>query len=301
MDIVYVGDATLIEGARPDVAQTYPQFPNNTRAGWDYSFITNTLPDGLAMFDAYATDKEGNEQWIGGHGVIVDNANAVKPFGAIDTPTQGGEASGSSFRMNGWVLTPMPNKIPIDGSTINVFVDGKLAGNPTYNIYREDIATLFPGYANSSGAGWYFDLDTTPYTDGVHTIQWTASDDADNTDGIGSRYFTINNIGETKVDTDIDDTLPKEFALFPAYPNPFNPATRITYNIPEKTRISLWVVDILGHRIRTLMNSQFQRPGKHTVEWLGNNDSGILAPSGVYLLILHAGQEIFSQKVILLR
>jgi hypothetical protein len=83
--------------------------------------------------------------------------------------------------------------IPTDGSTINVFVDGVNTGHPTYNIYRKDIADLFPGYANSNGAIGYFYLDTTAYENGVHTIQWTAADDAGNTDGIGSRYFTIQN------------------------------------------------------------------------------------------------------------
>jgi hypothetical protein len=45
-------------------------------------------------------------------------------FGAIDTPLQGGTASGSDFVNFGWVLTPLPNTIPKDGSTINVWVDG---------------------------------------------------------------------------------------------------------------------------------------------------------------------------------
>jgi hypothetical protein len=54
---------------------------------------------------------------------------------------------------------------------------------------------LFPGYANSSGAAGYFYLDTRAYKNGVHTIQWVATDDAGNTDGIGSRYFTIQNTG----------------------------------------------------------------------------------------------------------
>jgi len=66
-------------------------------------------------------------------------------------------------------------------------------GNPVYNIYREDIAALFPGYANSNGAVGYFMLDTTAYTNGVHTIYWTATDTAGNADGIGSRFFTIQN------------------------------------------------------------------------------------------------------------
>ncbi|MCP5054775.1 MAG: hypothetical protein GY940_46855, partial [bacterium] len=91
-------------------------------------------------------------------------------------------------------LTPQPNTIPIDGSTITVWVDGVALGNPVYNKYRSDIAALFPNYNNSNGAIGYFYLDTTGYTNSVHTIQWTVKDDAGNFDGIGSRYFTINNI-----------------------------------------------------------------------------------------------------------
>ncbi len=52
---------------------------------------------------------------------------------------------------------------------------------------------MFPGYTNSNGAAGYFYLDTTVYENGIYTIQWTAIDDAGNTDGIGSRYFTIEN------------------------------------------------------------------------------------------------------------
>jgi hypothetical protein len=117
----------------------------------------------------------------------------VKPFGAIDTPVQGGTASGSGFINLGWALTPAPNKIPIDGSTIDVWIDGVNTGHPKYNIYRSDIASLFPNYANSNGAVGYFYLDTTKYANGVHTIQWTAADNAGNIDGIGSRYFTVDN------------------------------------------------------------------------------------------------------------
>ena len=81
--------------------------------------------------------------------------------------------------------------------TIKVYVDGKYLGDPIYNIYRTDISELFPGYANSNGACGYFDFDTTVYENGVHTLYWTATDNAGNSDGIGSRYFTIQNTGAT--------------------------------------------------------------------------------------------------------
>ncbi|UCH94271.1 MAG: hypothetical protein JSV88_28940 [Candidatus Aminicenantes bacterium] len=158
--------------------------------------LTNFLPNGgngVFTIQATATDASSHQVSLGTITITCDNANAVKPFGAIDTPTQGGTASGSPFVNWGWVLTPQPNKIPTNGSTIDVWIDGVNVGHPHYNIYRSDIAALFPGYANSNGAAGYFYLDTTAYENGVHTIQWTAKDNAGNTDGIGSRYFTIQN------------------------------------------------------------------------------------------------------------
>jgi hypothetical protein len=196
--LIYIGDAIFVEGARPDVEAAFPGYPLNSRAGWGYMLLTNFLPNGgNGEFTLYAevTTMDGQQFTLGTKPIICDNANAVKPFGALDTPTQGGSAPGNAFVNWGWALTPQPNSIPIDGSTLAVYLDGLNLGHPTYNIYRPDISTLFPGYANSDGAAGYFYLDTTPYANGIHTIQWTASDNAGNTDGIGSRYFMIHNPG----------------------------------------------------------------------------------------------------------
>jgi hypothetical protein len=116
----------------------YSSYPQNYQGGWGYMLLTNFLPGG------------GNGVYTLS-AITVDNANAVKPFGAIDTPAQGGSASGKSFVNQGWLLTPMPNKIPEDGTTIDVYVDGKKLGHPHYNYTRPDIAGYFPGYANSGG------------------------------------------------------------------------------------------------------------------------------------------------------
>ena len=196
INMIFIGDAILVEGARPDVAEEYPGYPNNTKAGWGYMLLTNLLPgNGNGTFEiiAIATDMNGNHANLGTKTIHCDNANATKPFGTIDSPTQGGNSSGSQFINWGWVLTPQPNNIPPSGSTINVWVNGINLGNPTYNIYREDIATILPGYANSNGAVGFFYLDTTQYTNGMHTISWTAADSAGNREGIGSRYFLIKN------------------------------------------------------------------------------------------------------------
>lgn len=195
-DQTYIGEGIFVEGARPDVEAAYPGYPQNYRAGWGYMLLTNCLPgggNGVYTLNVFAVDAEGNEVKLGSKTITVDNKNAVKPFGAIDTPAQGGTASGKNFIVHGWALTPAPNMIPQNGSTIRVLVDGIDVGKPVYNIYRPDIEKLFPGYANSGGAAGYFVLDTTQYKNGIHTIAWIVADNKGNTDGIGSRYFMINN------------------------------------------------------------------------------------------------------------
>lgn len=194
--LVYTGDAVFIPGVRPDVEKSYPNYPLNDHAGWGYMMLTNLLPDeGNGTFNIYAvaTNKDGNAVTIGVKTIIAENAASVKPFGTIDTPEQGGTASGTGYRIGGWVLTPMPNMIPVDGSTINIYIDEVYVGHPAYNIYRSDVKALFPGYANSNGAYAYLDIDTTTYRNGIHQIYWIVTDNAGNVEGIGSRFFSIRN------------------------------------------------------------------------------------------------------------
>jgi hypothetical protein len=81
---------------------------------------------------------------LGSRTFTASNSTATRPFGTIDTPGQGETVSGVIVNF-GWVLTPPPASIPIDGSTITVFIDGIPVGQPFYNNSRADIAALFPG------------------------------------------------------------------------------------------------------------------------------------------------------------
>jgi hypothetical protein len=164
--------------------------------------LTNFLPNstgsgapgnGTYKIHAIAHNKSGTQLDLGTKTIVVDNAHAAKPFGTLDTPTQGGSVSGTDYVNFGWALTPQPGIIPNDASTITLVVDGVLVGHPTYNQFRSDIASLFPGYANSMGAVGFFHLDTTTLANGVHTISWNAYDNLGRGEGLGSRYFNVSN------------------------------------------------------------------------------------------------------------
>lgn len=200
---VFVGNGVIVTGARPDVAAGNPTLPFNDRAGWGYLLLTNMLPNkgnGTYTLHAYADDRDGHATLLGSRTITCTNSTAIKPFGAIDTPGQGETISGANYVNFGWALTPLPKTIPIDGSTMAVFIDGVMVGRPTYNQFRSDIAALFPGLNNSNGAIGFLALNTGAFTDGVHTISWTVTDSAGSAEGIGSRYFMIKNLSALAAD-----------------------------------------------------------------------------------------------------
>jgi hypothetical protein len=192
---IFIGTAAFLEDARPDLQNAHPELPFAYRAGWGLMVLTNMLPaqgNGTFTFFVYANDVEGGQTLLGSRRVVCTNNSSAKPFGAIDTPGQGQTVSGTVVNF-GWALTRQPNAIPTDGSTIWLYIDGAPVGHPVYNVYRADIARLFPGYANTNGAIGYFVIDTTALENGLHTIAWSVTDNAGNAAGIGSRFFRVRN------------------------------------------------------------------------------------------------------------
>ena len=89
--------------------------------------------------------------------------------------------------------------------------------------------------------------------------------------------------------------IPTEYALHPAYPNPFNPITNIKYSLPIDSKVTLEVYNINGKLINTLY-SGLKSAGNYTIEW---NAEGY--PSGVYFVKLDAEEFTQTQKLMLVK
>ena len=94
--------------------------------------------------------------------------------------------------------------------------------------------------------------------------------------------------------------LPRKFNLYPAYPNPFNPITRISYDLPEDAMINITIYDITGRKIKTLLNAQ-QSAGFKTLIWGATNDLGQPVSTGMYLYRMSAGDFHQVKKMVLLK
>jgi hypothetical protein len=194
---IYLGDAVMIDDARPDVYAISPTMPFNYRAGWGFMVLTNMLPNqgqGSYTLFANAYDWDGRFAALGSRLIHAQNATSDKPFGAIDTPGQGETVSGN-YANFGWVLSRVRRADPPGGGTVTVFVDGLVAGSPSGWNQRADLNAAFPGYPGLSTALGVFGLNTFQYANGLHTIVWVVTDNGGVTDGIGSRFFNIFNTG----------------------------------------------------------------------------------------------------------
>jgi len=124
----------------------------------------------------------------------------------------------------------------------------------------------------------------------------------------GTLVFTTN-VGEfilpvhlviTILGIDDDTVIPSIFSVSDNYPNPFNPRTEFTVSIPERSHVVVNIYDILGRQVALLAEGDYTA-GRYRMEWTGKTDVNAVAPSGVYLLIVQAGNDMIKHKMIMMK
>jgi len=131
------------------------------------------------------------------------------------------------------------------------------------------------------------------------TWQVYASDGMDETEaGNGPRTITFDAGYALGVGDELG--VPDVFALHQNYPNPFNPVTTIRFDIPHESHVLMDVYNVLGQRVRTLMNGTMQ-PGFHAVRWDGTNDMGKPLASGMYIYRIQSSKFTSVKKLVLMK
>ncbi len=109
----------------------------------------------------------------------------------------------------------------------------------------------------------------------------------------GVKYGTITSVKENN-----SDLQPKNFEIFPNYPNPFNGRTSISFYIKTEQDINISIYDLLGRKVASLLNNKISS-GFHTIAWTGKSDQGNELSSGVYIFRIQ-GQSNFKQMKMLM-
>ena len=131
-------------------------------------------------------------------------------------------------------------------------------------ILDQDGCYLVAGYTNSFGAGGY-------------------------------DFYIIKLEPELLVMPPRQPHLPQQFALHKTYPNPFNPATTISYEVPVRGWVRVYIYNVLGQEVAMVADGVVN-PGSYSVVWEAKD-----LPSGIYFCRMEASGFQKTQKIVLLK
>jgi hypothetical protein len=178
----------------------------------------------------------------------------------------------------------------IDGSGVKLYADGELIAEDsgtTNLVNTEDVFVLGGGF-ESDWAAFNGKIDD--------VILWDTALTADEIKEVMDRGV-VSSIEEFSDRNKVKR--PVEFKIG-NYPNPFNPSTTISYELPESGDISIKVYDVTGALVTELVHAK-KSAGSYSVKWNGKTASGVQATSGVYIYSMRCNGKIKSGKMILMK
>jgi hypothetical protein len=206
------------------------------------------------------------------------------------------------------------------GITDGFIMDVKLSGitdlifnNHAYGNFYDYVAITPNGYtleiwnSSSSQHVYNYAVDLSAYADSAMIMFHSGFMVPDsNQNGAESGLFAVTPSGKVLEFSSLvaleeeNLSIPQTFDISQNYPNPFNPTTNIKYQLPEATDVNLVIYNILGQKVRTLVNNRINA-GFHTVEWDTRNDAGVKISTGVYIYRFQAADFVRTKKMILIK
>jgi hypothetical protein len=159
-------------------------------------------------------------------------------------------------------------------------------------------------------AGGFSDIETGWTTSYVNLTPWTPlyipirfrlkSDHA-----LGELGYHLDNFRILQgIDLDANDTppatVPFEYKITSAYPNPFNPSTTVTYQVAAAGNVQFSLFNLLGQEVKQF-DLNLPSAGAYTMQWDGTNAAGLPVPSGIYFLQLRAQDVVSNYKLVLMK
>ena len=228
---------------------------------------------------------------IGGHYVSAAGACESNLWMGVSDPAVDNAESGARGR-----VLPTHDPHPDDDTLHNA------AGFVSHDAYVSDTLSVGP-YV---GAWILRDLqgEDLPWISGFDGLNFQPDQDYHAYDPVESLYavveYAVMILEKPTLVTEDEEILPTRFELRQSYPNPFNNQTMIKYSLFKRTEVSLIIYNILGQKVRTLVNNERQS-GDVLVTWDGKDESGKDLSSGIYFYQLRAKQFTQTRRMVLLK
>ena len=290
--------------AGPFPAET-PIF-SGTTAGWELvTFDLTGISGDVSFRFRFGSDgSAGGNGWCLDDVLIVDSgtgASLVEVTMTPENPPITVPANGGTFNFNIQVSNLSTNPVNVDiwtmatlpngseyGPIIN-FPDFQLPGSASPNRDRTQAVPASAPSGMYSYDAYVGEYPNIVWAEDHFDFQKSAADDG------GSIVSGWENWGENFDNLASELTIPVEYSFDPAYPNPFNPTTTLSYSLPVGENVNLTVFDVQGREITRLVQG-YKTAGTHTVEF-----NASMLPSGVYFAHFKAGSFTETRKLLLVK
>jgi hypothetical protein len=288
LDSIDIGLDSLFEDYSLNLYDTVLQNPQ-------FSVISNYVDDSIPTTLLVGLWQRIDGRWyrIGGHFISAAGACGLYSWFSVSDPAKDMAETGGKGRI-----------LPTHHSHSEDHVLHNTNGYVSHDIYVSDLATVDTLGENLWGLKDYSGEDL-PWSqfEGLNfqtdqLVHAHAYDPAEKLYAV-VEYAIVIFEKSTWVEEE-PQSAPRDFCLFQSFPNPFNDQTVIEYQLPKTVEVSLEIYNILGQRVRTLVEKEEQN-GSVKVIWNGEDDSGRNLGSGIYFCRLKAGNLEQTQKMVLLK
>ena len=263
----------------------------------DNSVRKEVATDNTRDLIGYKIYKDGAEIiYIEDPGTLTYTDNGVEPgeHEYFMTAVYDGGESESSGPVSVDIVLPIPQNPQAVTQGADILISWDVPANRAFSHYKvyRDLIVIADDITETS----YLDPDVPngTYTYNIRAIYSGGYQSALSEDAVIEHVQTNSN----------EVLIPSNTELIGIYPNPFNPETTVSYSLNEDSRVSLFIYNIKGQKVRSLVNGKVQA-GFHTVTWNGKNENGENVSSGIYFSIFDAeGEEkdyTSVKKIILLK
>ncbi len=280
---IVIADSAAWTGLTTGAACSYSNDPGNIASyGRIYNWYAAADPRSLAPAGWHVAVDEEWKQLEVFLGMPVDLVGGMG--------NRGGSPVGGKLKESGTAHWSCPNTLSTNETGFTALPHGSLDNSPIFSGLGTDLLFWTASeFSPGSNAAWGRDMTCNlasigrngfakDYGGAIRCVQDAPADVHGNDDG-----------GQ-----------PDGFRIVQNYPNPFNPSTTIEYLIPTRSRVVIEIFNVLGQKVRTLVN-ETKSAGSYRVEWSGSDDSGNSVPTGIYLYRFRAGDVVQIRKMLLVK